>query len=575
MSKVGYNFTSSANLGKKDLNTIKDNERNLTKTQKKLEEHGYGVNNNKAGLGFTLSAPVKISSKAKNASAQHISVSIIQDKEEPRPTPQTSVFDRMNHSRTRVSAPKLIGGQNRTSVFKRLNTSVSRSSVFKRLSKPKKQSNTTSFPPRQSVMERLGEAKEPSKMRKTTSEVEKIDRLAEKDDVRSSIPSRMKRQAILEVNTIGSLKVNTEEEAQDVFHITIQEGEEDEILEENVIAAPSQLEDGGQATVDDLKELNLGTSEEPKPIFVSALLSADEIKKYYKLLLEYKDVFAWTYKEIPGLDPIIAAEIDKLIEAGFIREDDFPLPIIEIMVDATTGHEALSFMDGSSGYNQIRMALEDEELTAFRTPKGIYCYKVMPFCLKNAGATYQRAMQKIFNDMLHKNVECYVDDVVVKKKKRSNHLKDLHVVFERLRKYNLKMNPLKCAFGVTSGKFLGFIVKHRGIEVDRSKIKAIQSMPEPRNLHELKSLQGRLAFIKRFISNLAGPCQLFSRLMKKDVPFVWDKTCNNAFESIKKYLSSPPVMGAPVPGKPLILYIAAQESSVGALLAQENESQKE
>ncbi|KAM1674509.1 hypothetical protein ACFX2K_040569 [Malus domestica] len=409
----------------------------------------------------------------------------------------------------------------------------------------------------------------------------------------------MKRQTILEVNTVGSLKVkrrtiihtgqsscqqtqgvNIEEEAQDVFHITIQEGEDDEILEEDVITAPSQLKDGGQATVDDLKELNLGTSEEPKPIFVSALLSADEIERYYQLLLEYKDVFAWTYKEMPSLDPIIvvhhlAAEIDKLIEAGFIREDDFPLPIIEIMMDATTGHEALSFMDGSSGYNQIRMALEDEELTAFRTPKGIYCYKVMPFGMENAGATYQRAMQKIFNDMLHKNVECYVDDVVVKTKKRLDHLKDLRVVFERLRKYNLKMNPLKCAFGVTSGKFFGFIVKHRGIEVDQAKIKAIQSMPEPRNLHELKSLQGRLAFIRRFISNLAGRCQPFSRLMKKDVSFVWDKACNNDFESIKKYLSSPHVLGAPVPGKPLILYIAAQESSVGALLAQENESQKE
>ncbi|KAM2564753.1 hypothetical protein TB2_013013 [Malus domestica] len=199
----------------------------------------------------------------------------------------------------------------------------------------------------------------------------------------------------------------------------------------------------------------------------------------------------------------------------------------------------------------------------------------MPFGLKNAGATYQRAMQKIFNDMLHKNVECYVDNVVVKTKKRTDHLKDLRVVFERLRKYNLKMNPLKCAFDVTSGKFIGFIVKHRGIELDQSNIKAIQSMPEPRNLHELKSLQGWLAFIRCFISNLAGRCQPFSQLMKKDVPFVWDKACNNAFESIKKYLSSPPVMGAPVPGKPLILYIAAQESSVGALLAQENESQKE
>ncbi|KAM1024147.1 hypothetical protein ACFX2C_037459 [Malus domestica] len=343
--------------------------------------------------------------------------------------------------------------------------------------------------------------------RETTSKEEKLDRLAENGDIRSSIPSRMKRQAILEVDANGPLIDDTKEEVQDVFHITIQEGKEDETLEEDVTAAPPQLEDGGQATVDDLKELNLGTKEEQKPIFVSALLRADEIEEYYQLLSEYKDIFAWTYKEMPGLDPVIAmhhlaAEIDKLIEARFIREvqypkwisnivivlkksgqirvcvdfwdlndacpnDDFPLPIIEIMVDATTGHEALSFMDGSSGYNQICMALEDEELTAFRTPKGIYCYKVMPFGLKNAGVTYQRAMQKIFNDMLHKNVECYVDDVVVKTKKRSDHLKDLRVVFERLRKYNLKMNPLKCAFDVTSGKFLGFIVKHRGIEVDQ------------------------------------------------------------------------------------------------------------
>ena len=189
------------------------------------------------------------------------------------------------------------------------------------------------------------------------------------------------------------------------------------------------------------------------------------------------------------------------------------------MVDATIGHGALSFMDGLSGYNQIRMALEDEELTAFRTPKGIYCYKVMPFGLKNAGATYQRAMQRIFNDILHKIVQCYVDDLVVKTKKKGDHLWDLRIVFNRLRKYQLKMNPLKCAFGVTSGKFLGFIVRHRDIEVDQSKIDAIQRMLEPKNLQELRSLQGHLAYIRRFILNLAGQCQPFSQLMRKDATF--------------------------------------------------------
>ncbi|PIN07494.1 DNA-directed DNA polymerase, partial [Handroanthus impetiginosus] len=183
------------------------------------------------------------------------------------------------------------------------------------------------------------------------------------------------------------------------------------------------------------------------------------------------------------------------------------------MVDATTGHEVLSFMDGSSGYNQIRML--------------------------------------------------------------GSHLDDLRVVFDRLRKYNLKMNPLKCAFGVTSEKFLGFIVRYRGIEVDPSKIDAIQRMPAPRNLKELRSLQGNLAFIRRFISNLAGRCQPFNHLMKKDTPFTWDKKCENVFESIKRYLTNPPVLRAPMHGKPLILYIAAQEKSVGALMAQENEERKE
>ncbi|KAK4407746.1 Retrovirus-related Pol polyprotein from transposon.6 [Sesamum angolense] len=256
-------------------------------------------------------------------------------------------------------------------------------------------------------------------------------------------------------------------------------------------------------------------------------------------------------------------------------KDDFPLPIAELTIDATTGHEALSFMDGSSGYNQIRMAPADEELTAFHTSKGIYCYKVMPFGLKNAGATYQRAMQKIFDDMLHKNVECYVDDLVVKSKKRENHFHDLRKVFERLRRYQLKMNPSKCAFGVTSGKFLGFIVRQQGREIEQAKIDAILRIPEPRNIHELKSFQGKLAYIRRFISNLAGRCQPFSRLMKKDVPFQWDEACDKAFKSIKSYLMKPPVLVALVPGRPLILYVATQECSVGILLAQKNDEGKE
>nr|XP_027075937.1 uncharacterized protein LOC113699791 [Coffea arabica] len=370
----------------------------------------------------------------------------------------------------------------------------------------------------------------------------------------------------------------------------IVEDESSQITEEEEDAedTPTELEEGVKATVDDVKEINFGTSEDSRPIYVSALLNPDEEKAYIELLREYQDIFVWTYKEMPGLDPKVA--VHHLAVKKGVRpvkqaqrrdlnnacpKDDFPLPIIELLIDATAGHEILSFMDGSSGYNQIRLVPEDEELTAFRTPKGIYCYKIMPFGLKNVGATYQRAMQSIFDDMLHKNIECYVDDLVVKLKKRSNHLEDLRQVFYQLRRYQLKINPLKCAFGVTSEKFLGFVVRHRGIEIDQAKIDAILRMSESRDIHELKSLQGRLAYLRRFISNLTGRCQPFSRLMKKNVPFQWDEACSNAFNSIKSYLMKAPVLTAPIHGKPLLLYIAAQERSVGVLLAQENNEGKE
>ncbi|KAA0054511.1 uncharacterized protein E5676_scaffold203G00300 [Cucumis melo var. makuwa] len=137
------------------------------------------------------------------------------------------------------------------------------------------------------------------------------------------------------------------------------------------------------------------------------------------------------------------------------------------------------------------------------------------------------------------------------------------------------MNPLKCAFGVTSGKFLGFIVRHRGIEIDHSKIDAIQKMLRPKSLHDLRSLQRRLAYIRRFISNLTGRCQSFQKLMRKGENFVWDKACQNAFDSIKKYLLNPLVLGALVLGKPLVLYITIQERSLGTLLVQKEEKGKE
>ncbi|XP_020678337.2 uncharacterized protein LOC110096641 [Dendrobium catenatum] len=245
------------------------------------------------------------------------------------------------------------------------------------------------------------------------------------------------------------------------------------------------------------------------------------------------------------------------------------------MVDIASSHSIFSFLDGSSGYNQIKMAPKNEKFTAFRTPIGVFCYKVMPFGLKNVGATYQRAMTIIFHELIHEQVECYVDDLVVKSKVRSDHLRDLRIIFERLRKHDLKMNPLKCAFGIYAGKFLSFIVRYRGIEIDPSMIKAIVDLKPPRSLTQLRSFQGKLILLRRFISNLAGRCHPFAALAKKNAYFHWDKNCQEAFESIKRYLTNPPVLAAPIPSKPLILYTTDLDESLGALLAQENEEGKE
>ena len=161
-------------------------------------------------------------------------------------------------------------------------------------------------------------------------------------------------------------------------------------------------------------------------------------------------------------------------------KDNFPLPHIDILVDNTANFAMFSFRDGLSGYNQIKMAPKDMEKTTFVTPCRMFCYKVMSFRLKNAGATYQRAMVALFHNMMHREIEVYVDDMIAKSKPEEEHLVNLRRLFKRLRKYQLRLNPTKCTFEVKSGKLLGFIVSQRGIEVDPEKVKAILEMPESR-----------------------------------------------------------------------------------------------
>ena len=139
-------------------------------------------------------------------------------------------------------------------------------------------------------------------------------------------------------------------------------------------------------------------------------------------------------------------------------KDSYPLPRVDVLVDSTAKHQLLSFIDALSSYNQIRMHEDNQEKTSFVTSQGLFCYKVMPFDLKNAGTTYQRLMNKMFAPQIERNVQVYVDNMLVKSRREEDHLEDLRETFDTFHSYNIKLNPGKYVFGVTTGKFLGFMV---------------------------------------------------------------------------------------------------------------------
>jgi hypothetical protein len=151
-------------------------------------------------------------------------------------------------------------------------------------------------------------------------------------------------------------------------------------------------------------------------------------------------------------------------------KDPFPLPCIDQIIDSTAGCARLSFLDAYFGYNQIKLKKEDEENTAFITPYGVFCYQVMPFGLKNVGATYQRMMQNCLGSQIGRNIQVYIDDVVITTRKEESLIDDLAETLENLNRYKLKLNPTKCLFGVSAGQLLGFLVSARGIEANPEKI---------------------------------------------------------------------------------------------------------
>ncbi|KAI3812676.1 hypothetical protein L1987_17388 [Smallanthus sonchifolius] len=306
---------------------------------------------------------------------------------------------------------------------------------------------------------------------------------------------------------------------------------------------------------------------------------------------------------------IIQEEVERILKSGMIREvkfpkwlanvvmvqkkngkwrvcvdymylnkacpkDPFPLPHIDSMVDITTGHEILTFMDASSGFQQIQMEPSDQEDTAFMTPTCIYCYIAMPFGLKNAGATYQRLVNMMFKEKLGDTMKVYIDDMVVKSKRAEDHLKGLREAFDILDQYNMKLNPSKWHFGVGTGKFLGYMVTRRGIEASLEQIKEIINLKSPANTKDVQRLTDRVATLNMFISRSSERCKEFYDILRKNKRFEWEEKQERALQSLKEYLSSALLLMKPEDDEPLSLYLAVSQSTVSVVLVRDHEGQQ-
>ncbi|CAJ2645722.1 unnamed protein product [Trifolium pratense] len=375
---------------------------------------------------------------------------------------------------------------------------------------------------------------------------------------------------------------------------------------------------------DPLKGIKIGTG---LPDLVKKQLTA--------CLKDNAELFAWSAAEMPGIDPEVACHqltldprasavvqrrrkqspekaeaaekaVKDLLEANFISEaryttwlsnvvlvkksngkwrmcvdytdlnracpkDAYPLPSIDKLVDNSSGFKLLSFMDAYSGYNQIKMAEIDKKKTAFMTESGNYYYNVMPFGLKNAGATYQRMMNKVFNNEIGDMLEVYMDDMIVKSEEEVDHTAHLKRVFDQARKYNMRFNPEKCTFGVKAGKFLGFYLTERGIEANPDKCRAFFEFPTPDSKKSIQSLNGMLTTLSRFVAKSAQHALPLFKLLRKESAFEWTKECEDALQHLKRALSEPPVLTQPNEGETLYLYLAVASEAISAVLIRETE----
>nr|GEZ63847.1 reverse transcriptase domain-containing protein [Tanacetum cinerariifolium] len=239
------------------------------------------------------------------------------------------------------------------------------------------------------------------------------------------------------------------------------------------------------------------------------------------------------------------------------------------VIESLMGFKYKCFLDAYKGYQQIQMTKKDKEKTSFYTDEGVFCYMKMPFGLKNARATYQRLVDTIFEGQMGRNLEAYVDDMVIKSKTEPEMIKEVKETLLTLKKVNMKLNPKKCSFKMEEGKLFGYIVTFEGIRANPGKAKAVTNMSSPSKLKQMQRLNDKLVTLNRFLSKAAKkalPCldTLKKYTNKKD--FHWRTEAEEAFQEMKKLIADLPTLTAPKKEEELMVYLSTENKAVSTVL---------
>ena len=252
------------------------------------------------------------------------------------------------------------------------------------------------------------------------------------------------------------------------------------------------------------------------------------------------------------------------------RKDVFPLPRIDDLLDQLAGKTVFTTLDAKRGYWQIKVDEKSKDKTAFITHEGLYEFRVMPFGLCNAPATFQRVMQRILSGM-DKFCNVYIDDILIFSRNVKDHQKHLELVFERLMKFNLRLHPTKCQLARAKVEYLGHVVSSEGVTPNPEKLRAVESFPVPTNVRAVREFLGLCSYYRKFVSGFSKIATPLHQLLKADIKFVWTEDCQHAFQRLKELLTHPPVLAYPNFDRTFVVHTDASGDGLGAVIEQEQE----